>query len=110
MAKLLLRRRQEWCQLMRQKITSYRKSCKLYRLIPVFFAATAYVLLMIMCAMLLCSTAHGICTRLFRGKMHSDYLNGIEILQGRWHHGEKVGYCYPSGLEKLFVSGTFMSR
>jgi hypothetical protein len=25
---------------------------------------------------------------------------GIEILQGRWQHGEKVRYCYPSGLEK----------
>jgi hypothetical protein len=35
-----------------------------------------------------------------RGKMHSDWFNGIEILQGRWQHGEKVGYCYPSGLEK----------
>jgi hypothetical protein len=34
--------------------------------------------------------------------MHSDWLNGIEILQGRWQHGEKVGYCYPSGLEKTF--------
>jgi hypothetical protein len=41
-----------------------------------------------MCAMLLC------------GKMHSDWFNGIEILQGRWLHGEKVGYCYPRGLEK----------
>jgi len=41
-----------------------------------------------------------ICTRLFRGKMHSDWFNGLEILQGRWQHGEKVGYCYPSGLEK----------
>jgi len=40
------------------------------------------------------------CTRLFRGKMRSDWFNGIEILQGRWQHGEKVGYCYPSGLEK----------
>jgi len=28
------------------------------------------------------------------------FLIGIEILQGRWQHGEKVGYCYPSGLEK----------
>jgi len=55
----------------------------------------------IQCAMLLCSIAHSIiCTRLFRGKMHSDWFNGIEILQGRWQHGEKVGYCYPSGLEK----------
>jgi hypothetical protein len=32
--------------------------------------------------------------------MHSDWFNGIEILQGRWQHGEKVRYCYPSGLEK----------
>jgi hypothetical protein len=32
--------------------------------------------------------------------MHSDWFNGIEILQGRWQHREKVGYCYPSGLEK----------
>jgi hypothetical protein len=32
--------------------------------------------------------------------MHSDWFNGIEILQGRWQHGEKVGYGYPSGLEK----------
>jgi len=48
-----------------------------------------------------CSIAHSIiCTRLFRGKMHSDWFNGIEILHGRWQHGEKVGYCYPSGLER----------
>jgi hypothetical protein len=32
--------------------------------------------------------------------MHSDWFNGIEILQGRWQHGDKVGYCYLSGLEK----------
>jgi hypothetical protein len=32
--------------------------------------------------------------------MHSDWFNGIEILQGRWQHGEKVGYCHPRGLEK----------
>jgi hypothetical protein len=32
--------------------------------------------------------------------MHSDWFNGIVILQGRWRRGEKVGYCYPSGLEK----------
>ena len=53
-----------------------------------------------------CSIAHSaIRTRLFRGKMHSDWFNGIEILQGRWQHGEKVGYCYPSGLEKTLCSG-----
>jgi hypothetical protein len=32
--------------------------------------------------------------------MHSDWFNGIDVLQGKWQHGEKVGYCYPSGLEK----------
>jgi hypothetical protein len=32
--------------------------------------------------------------------MHSDWFNGIEILQGRRQHGEIVGYCYPSGLEE----------
>jgi len=32
--------------------------------------------------------------------MHSDWVNGIEILQGRWQYGEKVGYSYPSALEK----------
>jgi hypothetical protein len=32
--------------------------------------------------------------------MHSDWFNGIDIFRGRWQHGEKVGYCYPSGLEK----------
>ena len=54
---------------------------------------------MLLCAMLHSSIAHSnICTRLFRGKMHSDWFNGIEILKGRWWHGEKVGYCYPSGL------------
>jgi len=56
---------------------------------------------MILCAMLHRSTAHSIiCTRLFRGKMHSDWFNRIEILQGRWQHGENVGYCYSSRLEK----------
>jgi hypothetical protein len=33
--------------------------------------------------------------------MHSDWFNGIEILQDRWQHGKKVGYCYPSELEKI---------
>jgi len=32
--------------------------------------------------------------------MISDWFNGIEILQGRLQHGEKIGYCYPRGLEK----------
>jgi len=35
-----------------------------------------------------------------QGKMHFDRFNGIEILQGRWQHGEKVGNSYPSGPEK----------
>ena len=48
-----------------------------------------------------CSIAHSIiCTRLFRGKIHSDWFNGMETLQGRWQHGEKVVYRYPSGLEE----------
>jgi hypothetical protein len=32
--------------------------------------------------------------------MYSDWFNRIEILQGRWQHGEKVGYRYPSEPEK----------
>jgi hypothetical protein len=32
--------------------------------------------------------------------MHSDWFDGIDILQGRWQHGEKLGYFYSSGLEK----------
>jgi hypothetical protein len=32
--------------------------------------------------------------------LHSDWFNGMEILQGRRQHGEKVGYCYPSVLQK----------
>jgi hypothetical protein len=47
-----------------------------------------------------CNVAMQHCTLLFRWKMHSDWFNRIEILQGRWQHGEKVGCCYPSGLEK----------
>jgi hypothetical protein len=33
--------------------------------------------------------------------MHSDWFNGIEILQGRWQHGEKVGHTCPVGHERL---------
>jgi len=56
---------------------------------------------MILCAKLHDSIAQSIiCTRLFRGKMHSDWFNGIEILQGWWQCGEKGGYCYPNGLKK----------
>jgi hypothetical protein len=32
--------------------------------------------------------------------MHSDWFDGIEILQGGWKRGEKVGYRYTSGLGK----------
>jgi len=53
---------------------------------------------MILCAML--HAQHCTQYHLYTGKMHSDWFNGIEILQGRWQHVEKVGYCYPSGLEK----------
>jgi len=55
---------------------------------------------MILCAMLYAALHTIFCTRLFGGKMHSDWFNGIEILQGGWQQGEKVGYCYPSGLQK----------
>jgi hypothetical protein len=48
-----------------------------------------------------CSIANSIIfKRLFRGKIHSDWLKGIEIFKSGWQHGEKVGYFYPSGLEK----------
>jgi len=62
--------------------------------------------------MILCAMLHAaLHTVLFvHGKMHYDWFNGIEILQGRWQYDEKVEYSYPSGLEKLFVSGTYMSR
>jgi hypothetical protein len=59
-----------------------------------------------------CSIAHSIiCTRLFRGKMHSDWLNGIEMLQGKmaaWR--KKWDTVIPADLKRLFVSGTYMSR
>jgi len=32
--------------------------------------------------------------------MHSDWFHGVEILQGRWQHGEEMGYWYPCGLAK----------
>jgi hypothetical protein len=51
-----------------------------------------------------------VCTRLFRGKMHSDWFHGVEIVQDRWKHEEEMGYWYPSGPAKTFVSGTYMSR
>jgi hypothetical protein len=47
------------------------------------------------------SIAHSnVCTRLFRGKMHSDWFYGVEIVQVRWQYGEEVGYWYPCRLEK----------
>jgi hypothetical protein len=52
---------------------------------------------MILCAMLH-AALHTV--SFVQGEMHSDWFNRIEILQGRWQHGEKLGYCYPSGLEK----------
>jgi hypothetical protein len=48
---------------------------------------------------ILCAMQH-ICTWLFCGKMHYVWFNKIKILQGRWQHGEKVGYRYPSEHEK----------
>jgi hypothetical protein len=60
---------------------------------------------MILCAMLHRSFAHSIiCTHSFREKMHFDWYNGIYIFHGRWQHGEKVGYCYSSGLEKTLCN------
>jgi hypothetical protein len=57
------------------------------------------------------------------GTIYSDWFNRKEILQGRWQYGGKVGYCYPSGLEKtlckwdkaalhtvLFVYGCFAGK
>jgi hypothetical protein len=62
---------------------------------------------MILCPMLLFSVVHSI--NLVQGEMHSDGVNGTEILQGRWQHGEKVGYSYHSGLEKtLFKWGIYV--
>ena len=87
-----------------------------------------------------CSIAHSIsCTRLFRGKMHSDWFSGIQILSAALHtvsfvHGCFAGKCIltgsteyryfkvdgsmekkwdtviPADLKRLFVSGTYMSR
>jgi hypothetical protein len=46
----------------------------------------------------------------YTGEMHSDWFNGIEVLQGRWQHGEKVGYSYPSGLEKTLCKWDIYSN
>jgi len=32
--------------------------------------------------------------------MHSDWFHGVEIVQGRWQHGEEVGIWYPNRLER----------
>ena len=50
------------------------------------------------CLQCCCAALHTV--SFVHGEMHSDWFNGIEILEGRWQHGEKVGCCYPSGLEK----------
>jgi hypothetical protein len=34
--------------------------------------------------------------------MQSDCFHGVEIVQGRWQHGEEMVYWYPSGLAKAF--------
>jgi hypothetical protein len=52
---------------------------------------------MILCA-LLDAALHTV--SFVHGEIYSDWFNGIEILQSRWQRGEKVEYCYPSGLEK----------
>jgi len=62
---------------------------------------------MVLCAMLL-AVLHTV--SFVQGEMHSDWLNGKEVLQGRWQHGGKVGYCYPSGLEKTLCNwGIYVS-
>ena len=86
-----------WSRKLHYKLDSYSNpfvTSGTYRshLKRVFFKSAG--LTVSQCAMLRSSIAHSIiCTRLFRGKIHSDWFNGIEILQGRWQHGEKVGYC-----------------
>jgi hypothetical protein len=89
------------------KLPTYKESFQVRwgNSIPLFLHAAIYLEVYLfrwmLNAMLHSSIAHNIiCTRLFRGKMHSDWFNGIDILQGRWQHGEKLEYCYPSGLEK----------
>ena len=91
------------CQLymFRAMFSSIIRNTRLYLHYVVVFSqvAAGWCLGCVENAMLHSSIAHSIiCTRLFRGKMHSDWFNGIEILQGRWQHGKKVRYCYPSGL------------
>jgi len=55
--------------------------------------------------------AHSIiCTRLFRGKMHSNCFNGIEILQGGLQHGEKWDTVIPADMKIFLVSGIYMSH
>jgi hypothetical protein len=62
-------------------------------------------------AMLRSSIAHCIiCTRLFRGKMHSEWFNEIEILQGRWQHVKKWDTVTTADLKRLFVSGKYIPR
>jgi hypothetical protein len=55
--------------------------------------------------MLLCSIAHSIiCTRLFCGKMHSDWFKIDGSMKKKWDT------VIPADLKRLFVSGTYMSR
>jgi hypothetical protein len=52
-----------------------------------------------------CSIAHSnVSTRLFRGKMLSDLFHRVEIVQGRWQHGEEMGYWYSYRLEKTICN------
>jgi hypothetical protein len=58
-----------------------------------------------------CSIAHSIiCTRLFHGKMHSDWFDGIEILKADGSMEKKWDTVIPVDLKRLFVSRTYMFR
>jgi len=58
------------------------------------------------------TTPSDICTHLFRGKMHSDWFHGVEIVEGRWQHGEEVGYWFPSTIWKwgMYVARTAVAQ
>jgi hypothetical protein len=62
---------------------------------------------MILFAMLHAALHTIIYTRLFRGKMHSDWFNGIEILQDMEKKWDTV---IPADLKKLYLNGKYMSR
>jgi hypothetical protein len=42
--------------------------------------------------------------------MHSDWFNGIDILQGNGSMEKKWDTVTPADLKRLFVSGKYMSR